>query len=630
MVNKIRPRRTLDDATQLEIARGLFPGVGPTDWEHPRTSAVTPPPFGEEELREAVKRLKTGKAAGPDNIPPEIARVTACEQAETFLKITNNMITSGVFPQEWKETRLVLIEKPRKNPTAAPTYRPICLINTLGKIAEGMICNRINLELEEGVGLSPNQFGFRKGKCTIDAMKEVVNCRQKGTRLRNTRGFCVLVTLDIRNAFNSASWTKIIKAMSDKGISPYLVEIIKSYLKGRYIRVGKEAKLEMTCGVPQGSKLGPLLWNIMYDGVFSIELPQGATTIGFADDIGIVVTAWTEDELRLKTNMAIDITINWLRRQGLQVAPEKTEAVILAGRRTLLRMDIIVQNRVVETSECIKYLGVYFDKDLKMRQHIIQTAKKAGEAIRNLSRLMPNTGGPSSTKRRVLGTVVNSILLYSAPIWDETLKLAKYRLIYERVQRQMAISICSAYRTVSTVAAQLLSGQIPIDLLATERARTFHATEEEARRIKEDTLDAWQARWTSETRGAWTRRLIPNVRVWIERTHGVLDFHLTQLLSGHGSFETYLCGIGRRDTPTCPHCHRGDDDVEHTFFLCTKWMECRTAAWSQLGGNVTPENIVAKMIGDEENWKTVKELANQIMRAKEQAEKDLEERRRLL
>ena len=94
-----------------------------------------------------------------------------------------------------------------------------------------------------------------------------------------------------------------------------------------------------------------------------------------------------------------------------------------------------------------------------------------------------------------------------------------------------------------------------------------------------------------------------NVRVWIERTHCVLDFHLTQILSGHGSFETYLCGIGKRDTPTCPHCHRGDDYVEHTFFLCTKWMECRTAAWSQLGGNVTIIVVVVaeNIIGDEEN-----------------------------
>lgn len=82
----------------------------------------------------------------------------------------------------------------------------------------------------------------------------------------------------------------------------------------------------------------------------------------FADNIGIVVTARTEDELRQNISVAVESVIVWLTDNELKIAPEKTEAVILAGRRTLLTMDIQVQNCKIRTSESIKYLGVYFDK----------------------------------------------------------------------------------------------------------------------------------------------------------------------------------------------------------------------------------------------------------------------------
>lgn len=288
-------------------------------------------------------------------------------------------------------------------------------------------------------------------------------------------------------------------------------------------------------------------------------------------------------------------------------------------------MDIQVQDCTVRTSNSLKYLGVHFDKDLRMKEHVKETAKKAGHITRNLSRLMPNIGGPAPTKRRVLNAVVNSVLLYAAPVWDKAMKMAKYRNTYTKVQRQMAIRISCAYRTVSTAAAQLLAGTIPIDLLVRERSLIYDRGKEEVKNIRDETMKLWQERWDSATSGSWTKRLIPKVERWTGRKHGETDFHLTQVLSGHGCFEHFLHKIGRRRSAVCIFCHEEDDTAEHTFFNCPSWKTERDNAWRSLGLTITPDNMVNTMLEGEEQWKELQRLANTIMRAKEAEEKKREE-----
>ena len=85
-----------------------------------------------------------------------------------------------------------------------------------------------------GNGLSENQFGFRKGRSTVDAIQAVVNIAtnaRKGTGKR--KGFDALISIDIRNAFNTARWNICIKAMMRKKISNYLLRMIDDYLSNR-------------------------------------------------------------------------------------------------------------------------------------------------------------------------------------------------------------------------------------------------------------------------------------------------------------------------------------------------------------------------------------------------------------
>ncbi|KAA5634955.1 hypothetical protein F3G63_34325, partial [Pseudomonas aeruginosa] len=92
---------------------------------------------------------------------------------------------------------------------------------------------------------------------------------------------------------------------------------------------------KVTGGVPQGSILGPTLWNILYDGVLRLELGDGAQLIGFADDLALVVSAKKEAELMAITNVALQKISAWMKQKRLHLAPEKTEAIVLSGRRKL-------------------------------------------------------------------------------------------------------------------------------------------------------------------------------------------------------------------------------------------------------------------------------------------------------
>ncbi|CAI6355819.1 unnamed protein product [Macrosiphum euphorbiae] len=137
-----------------------------------------------------------------------------------------------------------------------------------------------------------------------------------------------MLTLDVQNAFNSASWTAIIKALERTDTPKYLQNVLGQYLSDRRIIVeksdGAPSVIEMSCGVPQGSVLGPVLWNLMYDGLLSIELPVDTELIAFADDVAIVCTAQVPCILEESLGKALQDVVTWMTNNELQLALHKT------------------------------------------------------------------------------------------------------------------------------------------------------------------------------------------------------------------------------------------------------------------------------------------------------------------
>ncbi|CAB0031675.1 unnamed protein product [Trichogramma brassicae] len=134
---------------------------------------------------------------------------------------------------------------------------------------------------------------------------------------------------------------------------------------------------------------------------------------------------------------------------------------------------------------------------------------------------MPNTGEPRSSRRELYAHVIDSILLYEAPIWRCVTETQAYIRQAEAVHRRACLRVISGRPQVSYDATYVIAGVPPLALLANERERIYQRRPKDAKEEKRrETLRKWQDRWDRTSKGRWTHRLIPNITEWVERGHG--------------------------------------------------------------------------------------------------------------
>lgn len=147
----------------------------------------------------------------------------------------------------------------------------------------------------------------------------------------------------------------------------------------------------------------------MNDKLLETGMPSGVQLIAFTDNVVTVIgMAKTGPELETVVNQALGTVTRWMSEHGLQLAHQKTEAVVLTTKKVYANPRLHMEGHDVPIKDSIRYLDVELDTKLSFTKHVAQVSKKATGMARAFGQLMPNVGDPSPAKRALLATVINS------------------------------------------------------------------------------------------------------------------------------------------------------------------------------------------------------------------------------
>jgi len=193
-------------------------------------------------------------------------------------------------------------------------------------------------------------------------------------------------------------------------------------------------------------------------------------------------------------------------------------------------------------------------------------------------------------------------MLYGAPVWADEMSAAGWTELI-KVQRRICLRVASAYCTTSKEAVSVNTGLAPVNLLAKERKQLHDKkTNREQAEPLENILDTWQYQWDNCKKGRWTHVLIPKIGPWIDRKHRETNYHLTQVLSGHGCFTADLKRFGKLEVSECWFCGEPVDNAEHAIFKCDAWYTRRREAETKLGIDLNTGNLIPTMLASKANW----------------------------
>ena len=341
-------------------------------------------PSTPNEVYNVIVGLKS-KSSGLFSVPVFIYKLLNPLISKILSNQFNISVRLGIFPKCAKIAKVIPLYKSgsKKDPS---NYRPISLLNTYSKIFEKLMLERMLNYIDGMFILNEKQFGFRKLYNTSDAILEflsdIVSCLESNSYL-------ISVFIDFSKAFDCISHDILLQKMSKFGFYGSYLKWFESYLSNRqqYLQLNADVsdRISIKTGVPQGSILGPLLFNLyINDMSFACG---GLKSIHFADDTTLYASGKNIDSLVSNINGWMIGIDSWLRANKLTLNFNKTFVMTFTNKHLLFTPQISMRGVTFQITSKLKFLGITLDDKLKFKEHAMITQKKISRVIGTVRRI---------------------------------------------------------------------------------------------------------------------------------------------------------------------------------------------------------------------------------------------------
>ena len=333
-------------------------------------------------------------------------------------RLFNNLFEIGHFPTIWKMAHITPIYKKSGPKTCKTSYRPISLLPTLSKIFESVLHDRLFRHCIENNIITEKQAAYLKGDSTVSQLLYIVhNIKQNWTQKKITQG----VFLDVSSAFDKVWHNGLISKLQQIGVKDDFLQTIMSYLDGRkqvvVIDGIKSDTLEITAGVPQGSRLGPLLFIIyLNDIIHEIE----SDILIFADDTSLMASGTDPSETANQINRDLIKISQWAEKWRVIFNAKKSKDIIFSNKCLNNSPPLVFGESFIERVNTHKHLGLVLTSDLNWTQQINEVSLKAN---RKLSVLRSVKLLDRQTLDLLYKLTVRSVIDYALPVYYKSLKL---------------------------------------------------------------------------------------------------------------------------------------------------------------------------------------------------------------